>query len=183
MRAMQYSPNLRARNRWGGTVSRHRDSLRLAAIVALTLGSGALGAVLPQPGSGAAAAPQDIAAPTMRLPGRTVFPVLGAAVRTPSGHDLGRVVEVLVDGWGQPRAVVVAFGGFLGVGSRKVAIDWHALQFYVANGRRRLVANLSLDQLKGVPQYNPSGPPSGRPIIVVSPPQTALGALAPQSGL
>src|SRR5579872_23833 len=43
--------------------------------------------------------------------------VLGRPVRGPDGKDIGRVVDVLVDQAGHPRAAVIDFGGFMGVGS------------------------------------------------------------------
>ena len=42
---------------------------------------------------------------------------------------MGRVIDIVVDRTGQVRAAVIDFGGFLGVGSRKIAVDWNALRF------------------------------------------------------
>ena len=42
---------------------------------------------------------------------------------------MGRIVDVLVDGQGMARAAIIDFGGFLGVGSRKIAVAWQALHF------------------------------------------------------
>ena len=42
---------------------------------------------------------------------------------------MGRIVDVIVDRSGQVRAAIIDFGGFLGVGSRKIAVDWNALHF------------------------------------------------------
>jgi len=47
--------------------------------------------------------------------------ILGKEVRSASGEAMGRIVDVLVDETGRPRAAVVDFGGFLGVGTRKIA--------------------------------------------------------------
>ena len=63
--------------------------------------------------------------------------ILGKKVYGPAGEDMGMVVEALVDGDGRPRAAVVDFGGFLGVGSRKIAIDWELLQFRPADREQR----------------------------------------------
>src|SRR5262249_38104481 len=53
--------------------------------------------------------------------------VLGRAVRSKTGEDMGRIVEVIVDRTsGQPRAAIIDFGGFLGIGSRKIAMAWPA---------------------------------------------------------
>src|SRR5476649_2568781 len=55
--------------------------------------------------------------------------ILGKEVRSATGEDMGRIVDVVVDRSGQVRAAVIDFGGFLGVGSRKIAVDWGALSF------------------------------------------------------
>ena len=60
--------------------------------------------------------------------------VLGKEVLDPAGADMGRIVDVVVDTSGEPRAAVIDFGGFLGVGSRKIAVDWNALHFSPAPG-------------------------------------------------
>ena len=42
---------------------------------------------------------------------------------------MGQIIDVIVKRDGQVRAAVIDFGGFLGVGSRKIAVDWSALSF------------------------------------------------------
>ena len=55
--------------------------------------------------------------------------ILGREVRSATDENMGRIVDVLVDRSGQVRAAIIDFGGFLGVGSRKIAVDWNALHF------------------------------------------------------
>ena len=55
--------------------------------------------------------------------------ILGKEVRSATDENMGRIVNVVVDPSGQVRAAVIDFGGFLGVGSRKIAVDWNALRF------------------------------------------------------
>ena len=55
--------------------------------------------------------------------------VLGREVLSAANENMGRIVDVLVDRGGQVRAAIIDFGGFLGVGSRKIAVDWSALHF------------------------------------------------------
>lgn len=47
----------------------------------------------------------------------------------PDDKNVGRIVDVLVDDQGQPRAAVVDLGGFLGIGNRRIAVVWRALHF------------------------------------------------------
>ena len=67
---------------------------------------------------------------------------------------MGRIVDVVVDRDGRPRAAVIDFGGFLGVGSRKIAVDWSALTFAHDKAKRDLVTlELTRDQVKAAPEY------------------------------
>ena len=63
------------------------------------------------------------------LPYQDVVGVLGKEVRSSAGENLGRIVDVLVDQAGQVRAAMIDFGGFLGVGNRRIVVDWAALHF------------------------------------------------------
>src|SRR2546423_7149614 len=75
----------------------------------------------------AARAGADVAATV--LDQQDVQGILGRQVLSSAGQDMGRVIDIVVDRSGQVRAAVIDFGGFLGVGNRKVAIDWNALHF------------------------------------------------------
>ncbi len=77
-----------------------------------------------------AANPTPPAAPEMTVLNKhEVEGILGREVRSAADEDMGRIVDVLVDRAGQVRAAIIDFGGFLGVGSRKIAVDWNALHF------------------------------------------------------
>ncbi|MGA7262644.1 MAG: PRC-barrel domain-containing protein, partial [Stellaceae bacterium] len=58
-----------------------------------------------------------------------LFRILGKEVLSAKGEDMGRIVDVLFDEKGEPHAAVIDFGGFLGMGTRKIAISWSALRF------------------------------------------------------
>ena len=105
------------------------------------------------------------------LPPRDAAPVLGKKVKGPNGEDLGLIVDVLVDAQGRPRAAVVDFGGFLGVGSRKIAIDWKALDFTALGRAGSVELGLDRAQIAAAPEYKP-GPPGAAAV-------TALPAPAP----
>ncbi len=84
---------------------------------------------------------------------------------------MGRIVDVLVDRSGEVRAAIIDFGGFLGVGSRKIAVDWNALHF-PAPGKpdERITLELNRDQVKEAPAYE-----DGKPVVILG----ALGKLEP----
>lgn len=99
---------------------------------------------------------------TVRL---AVSGVLGRVVAGPDGQDIGRVVDVLVDFSGQPRAAVIDFGGFMGLGSRKIAVEWGAFRFPTGGSDARLSIALTPEEIKNTPEY--AG--SGKPVAVVGP--------------
>jgi hypothetical protein len=97
--------------------------------------------------------------------------ILGREVRSTADENMGRIVDVLVDGSGATRAAIIDFGGFLGVGSRKIAVAWKALHFVPAAEKRYgIVLELTRDQVKAAPEYK-----EGRPVIVL----VASGKLEP----
>jgi len=78
--------------------------------------------------------------------------VLGRQVRSTANENMGRIVDVIVDPEGRVRAAVIDFGGFLGVGSRKIAVDWNALRFD-ASKPDIVTSELTRDQVKAAPEY------------------------------
>jgi hypothetical protein len=84
---------------------------------------------------------------------------------------MGRIVDVIVDREGQVRAAVIDFGGFLGVGSRKIVVDWRALRFgAVANKKDSITLELTKAQVSKAPEYK-----EDQPVIVLG----AAGSLQP----
>jgi len=80
--------------------------------------------------------------------------VLGRDVRSPADEDMGHIVDVIVDRAGTVRAAVIDFGGFLGVGSRKIVVDWSALHFgQIANKKDAISLELSKEQVMAAPEY------------------------------
>jgi hypothetical protein len=76
--------------------------------------------------------------------------VLGRDVRSLADEDMGHIVDVVVDRAGGPRAAIIDFGGFLGVGSRKIAVDWNALHFGgVASKTRQYHAGIDQGSSEG----------------------------------
>jgi hypothetical protein len=66
---------------------------------------------------------------------------------------------VIVDREGTVRAAVIDFGGFLGVGSRKIVVDWNALRFGgVANKGDSITLELNKEQVMAAPEYKEDAP-------------------------
>jgi hypothetical protein len=80
--------------------------------------------------------------------------VLGREVRSSANENMGRIVDVIVDRGGRVRAAIIDFGGFLGVGSRKIAVDWSALHFSPDSNKRDVITlELTRDQVREAPEY------------------------------
>jgi hypothetical protein len=97
--------------------------------------------------------------------------ILGREVRSSADENMGRIVDVLVERSGRVRAAIIDFGGFLGVGSRKIAVDWAALHFPApAKPEPPVSLDLNRDQVNAAPAYE-----EGKPVVVLS----SLGKLEP----
>jgi hypothetical protein len=151
----------------------------VAAVIVLTLGlaidvalseNGQPPGQSQQPADNPAATPPGSPAVTV-LNDHEVEGILGREVRSADDANMGRIVDVIVDRSGKVPAAIIDFGGFLGVGSRKIAVDWNALHF-AAPGQlgERITLELTPDQVKAAPEYQ-----EGKPVIVLG----ALGKLEP----
>ncbi len=72
------------------------------------------------------------------------------AVDGPHGKRIGEVEEVLEDADGNIRAVVLEYGGFLGIGAKQVIVDLDKLQL---GQDRRFTTQLPEDQLDALPPW------------------------------
>jgi hypothetical protein len=127
------------------------------------------------PNTAPPAAPKEPAPPpsVTIIGAREAHGVLGRDVRGPTDEDMGHIVDVIVDRTGSVRAAVIDFGGFLGVGSRKIVVDWNALHFgRVANKGDAITLELTKDQVMAAPEYKEDAP-----IVVLG----ASGSLQPFS--
>ena len=79
--------------------------------------------------------------------------ILGKEVRSSADENMGRIVDIIVDRSGQVRAAVIDFGGFLGVGSRKIAVTWQVLQFQPPKGDAPVTLVLTREQVQAAPEY------------------------------
>jgi len=71
-----------------------------------------------------------------------------------------------VDRKGQVRAAIIDFGGFLGVGNRKIAVAWNALHFPPDPKDPKKVDRIGLDlnreQVQAAPEYR-----EDKPVVVL----------------
>ncbi|HEY8013238.1 MAG TPA: PRC-barrel domain-containing protein [Dongiaceae bacterium] len=105
------------------------------------------------------------------LPARQVMTLLGSKAQDLAGEDLGPVVDIVVDRSGRPQALVIDFGGFLGVGSRKIAIDWRLVHFRPENQDAPVLLHLDRAEVQAAPEFVPDV----EPLRMLGPPPNAPG--------
>ena len=125
------------------------------------------------PAFAAAQAPPP-ASEIQQVPPDHALSVLGENVENPEGKPIGHLVDVLVGSDGTPRAAVIDFGGFMGVGSRKIAVQWGTLHFAPGDAKHAITLDLTPDQIKAAPEYR--NPAKSAPVVVPSSASTAAKA-------
>lgn len=103
-------------------------------------------------------APPSLGTPAMVVDDSTVQSLLGKDVISATGEKLGQITDIIVGHSGDIRAAVIDFGGFLGVGSRKIAVAWHTLNF----SKSGITLEMGRDELRVTPEYH-----QGEPIVIV----------------
>ena len=148
---------------------RARVALRASRALVLFAAAWLVGAQTPAPTPDHGAAIHHLA------PGEAAG-VIGAEVVSAKGETMGRIVDVVVDQAGHPRAAVIDFGGFIGIGNRKIAVDWKSLHFSAGKPDSPVMCDLTPDQIKATPEYHenpdkpasvaaPSQPPQAAPTV------------------
>jgi len=147
-------------------------AILLAVLLAAFAAARSATADEPPSGNSPPAAQEPAPPPSMTIIGaKDAHGVLGRDVRSPANEDMGHIVDVIVDRTGTVRAAVIDFGGFLGVGSRKIVVDWNALHFgQVASNTDAITLDLTKAQVAAAPEYK-----EDKPIVVLG----AAGSLQP----
>jgi len=79
--------------------------------------------------------------------------VIGAKVRNDNRDSVGTVQDLYLDSSGNIKTVVLAVGGFLGIGSKDVAVKWSDLKQSRDGKSVVLTTSLNKDELKSMPDY------------------------------
>ena len=116
----------------------------------------------PAPDAGNSAHDPQSGTPAVVLDDQEVSAILGKGVRSNAGEDMGRIVDVIVSRDGQIHAAIIDFGGFLGIGIRKIAVDWNALNFAPVGKPGTITLELTRNQVRLAPEYK-----RGVPVVVV----------------
>jgi hypothetical protein len=97
--------------------------------------------------------------------------VLGREVRSVADVNMGGIVDVIVVLSGPVGAGGIEFGGVLGGGGRKSAVDWNILRFGSGEKPARVLVELTQAQLKAAPEYK-----EGKSVAVLTMPRVEPGA-------
>ena len=129
-----------------------------AAIVSL---AGVLGlSVVPAMAAGTATTTHDTAVTHQAaLPGTIALrdgknpkDMLGnAKIEDLAGNSVGSVDDIMLDANGKVKQIKADVGGFLGIGSKDVALNANALKF--DPNKKVLITSMTKDQLKALPEF------------------------------
>lgn len=78
--------------------------------------------------------------------------LIGKNVYGRDNNKIGEVDDVILDGTGQAKQLVISSGGFLGIGEKQVAVDYSAANWDSQNNRLNL-AGMSRDDVKAMPEF------------------------------
>jgi len=82
--------------------------------------------------------------------------LIGAKVEDPSGKNIGKIEDVMVDSNGRIQFAVLSFGGFLGVGEKWYAIPWKTLHIERdadSMNVKQVVLDVSKETLERAPSF------------------------------
>lgn len=82
--------------------------------------------------------------------------LIGLDVQSPEDEKVGDIGEVVLDKDGKVQGVVVDVGGFLGIATHPVLLDWQEVNLASENGQDRAVVNLNRERLEQMPAYESS---------------------------
>ena len=103
----------------------------------------------------------------------------GTDVIGSNNEKIGDVSDILFDRNGKIMAYVIGVGGFLGIGSKDVALAPAAFQVQLATDREELKLKLAMtkDELKNAPEFKPASRPA--PTTGQAPPRDRAPATPP----
>jgi sporulation protein YlmC with PRC-barrel domain len=79
--------------------------------------------------------------------------IKGARVINLQNEDIGDIDELLIEpATGQVRFAVVSVGGFLGLGSTRVAVPWSAFQIVTERGKIKYTLDATRERLEKAPR-------------------------------
>lgn len=109
----------------------------------------------PKPGPGAKDAGNG--ARLLRTSTLSLVSLIDRTVISRQKREIGHVIDVLVDMKGEPNALVVEVGGFMGVGNRRIAVAWGRCTLVARQGGDALQIPFSDAQIRAAPAFTDTG--------------------------
>jgi sporulation protein YlmC with PRC-barrel domain len=82
--------------------------------------------------------------------------LIGLDVKSPEDKKVGDIGEVVLDKDGKAEGVVVDVGGFLGIATHPVLLDWKDVTIANQDGKATATVSLTKDKLEQMPAYESS---------------------------
>ncbi|MCJ2134776.1 PRC-barrel domain-containing protein [Methylobacterium sp. J-026] len=82
--------------------------------------------------------------------------MIGVEVRNAAGDSVGKIDDLLIADGGTLKAVVMDVGGFLGLGSKRIAVEPSALVLRPGGSRFSAVLNMSKDTISAAQPFDPA---------------------------
>jgi sporulation protein YlmC with PRC-barrel domain len=80
--------------------------------------------------------------------------LIGLTIQNAANETIGEIADVVLDEDSKVKSWVVGVGGFLGIGTKYVAIDPSAMKLARADGKTlKATINTDKDQLRAAPEY------------------------------
>jgi sporulation protein YlmC with PRC-barrel domain len=89
--------------------------------------------------------------------GKTIQDFYKQSVYDPANNKIGSIDDVVLSENGQVTAFIVGVGGFLGAGTKDVAVPFTAVHAELKNGEWYLTLDTTKDALKSAPGYSYTG--------------------------
>jgi hypothetical protein len=91
---------------------------------------------------------------TQQTTDRLASRLIGLNIKNPADETIGEIYDVVLTDTNAIRAYIVSVGGFLGMGTRYVAIDPKAITFNRQDEKNWVATmNTNKDQLRAAPEY------------------------------
>ncbi len=100
--------------------------------------------------------------------------LIGTKVGGPDNATVGSVNDLVMEKNGNVVAAVIGVGGFLGIGSKNVAVPFKSLELSRdSDGTDKIAMRFSKEQLQQAPDFKPLTPPPPRPPVASGPGTTS----------
>lgn len=105
--------------------------------------------------------------------------LIGTKVRNDSKESIGKIDDIYLDKDAKVTVVVISVGGFLGVGSKDVAVKWSDITIGQEDTSVVLTTSLSKDALMALPDYTKTERRKSAPPETATAPPARPAAPAP----